>query len=181
MKEHVQLIFGVLQLSVRQLCGTATVCGHITTLIFVHLPPICVLRQALRVFSFKNLTSILISTLSSFPHAIPYGSSTKFCSKGPEYNDYYLNDWLHFIIKVKQLWIVFLYLSGSIYSSFSFAWIKLSFNWPVQEQIRLYFFLVHYWSISESFNKCFCLHCEVLSAANCSWSRHLKTCIKRGL
>ena len=181
MKEREQLIFCELQLRVRQLCGTAVVCGHITTLVSVSLLTIFVLRLALRVSSSQSLLSILISTLSSFPHAIPYDWSTKFCSKGPECDDCYLNDRLYFIIKVKQLWIVFLYLSGAINSSFSFAWIKLSFNWPVQEQIRLYFFLVHYWSISESFNKCLCLNCEVLPATYCSRRRHLKTCVKSGL
>ena len=92
MKEREQLIFCELQLRVRQLCGTAVVCGHIPTLVSVSLLTIFVLRLALRVSSSQSLLSILISTLSYFAHAVPCDSSTKSCSKGPEFDEDYLYD-----------------------------------------------------------------------------------------
>ena len=168
----------MLQLSVHQLFCIAVVCGHTPTLASISLPIIFVLKLVLLVFSSQTITFSFTSTLSSFPHAIPYDSFPKFCSKGPECDNKYLNDWLHFVVKVKKLRIVLLYLGGSIDSSFSLTWIKLSFYWSIQKQIRLHFFFVHYRSISQSFHKCFSLNGEVLPATDCPRSRHLKTCIE---
>ena len=132
----------------------------------------------LRASSSQTLTSSFTFPLSSFPHAIPCGLSPKFCSKVPEFNVKYLNDWLHFVVKVKKLRIVLLYLSCAIHSSFSLAWVKLPLHWSIQKQVRLHFSLVHYRPISQSFHKCFSLDGEVLPATHCPRSRHFKACIE---
>jgi len=168
----------VLQPSVHQLFCIAVVCGHTPTLISISLPIIFVLKLVLRVSSSQTLTSSFTFALSPFPHAIPCDLFPKLCSKGPEFNVKYLNDGLHFVVKVKQLWIVLFYLSCAIHSSFSLTWVKLPFHWSIQKQVRLHLFLVHYRPISQSFHKCFSLNCEVLPSADCPRSRNFKTCIE---
>lgn len=132
----------------------------------------------LRASSARIILSLFPSPSNSSPHTAPFCSSPVFCSTKPSLFNRYLHDRLYFIVEVKQLRVIFFNLSGPVNSSFAFHWVELSFDWSIQEEIRLHLFFILNRLISEGLHKGFSLGCEVLSAIDCSGRRYLKSCIE---